>query len=271
MLLHGRLMKKLIVFGVLNCCIWQSAIAATAEFKFNEPQYRQDVKILASDEFGGRGPLSEGEKLTLDYLVAAYKKLGLEPGYKGSYLQPVPVAKITPDPNMNLRIGDVTYTNGDDFTARTQQLSKQINLSNSDVVFVGYGIKAPEYHWNDYENVDVKGKTVVVLVNDPGFATQNDKLFTGNAMTYYGRWTYKYEEAARQGAAAVLIVHETAPAAYGWGVVRNSNAGSKFTLVDDNNNQSQVAVMGWIQKQTADKVFKQAGFNLGVDLLDRRK
>jgi len=119
---------------------------------------------------------------------------------------------------MQLDIGGLKFANGSEFTARTQRISDEVNLSNSDVVFVGYGINAPEYGWNDYQGLDVKGKTVIVLVNDPGFATQDPKVFKGNAMTYYGRWTYKYEEAARQGAEAVFIVHETEPAAYGWGV-----------------------------------------------------
>uniref|UniRef100_UPI0030CA3A85 M28 family metallopeptidase n=1 Tax=Pseudoalteromonas nigrifaciens TaxID=28109 RepID=UPI0030CA3A85 len=132
---------------------------------------------------------------------------------------------------------------------------------NSDVVFVGYGINAPEYNWNDYKNLDVTGKTVVVLVNDPGFATQDDSLFTGNAMTYYGRWTYKYEEAARQGAAAVLIVHETAPAAYPWSVVESSNTGTKYTLIDDTNNTSKLPVMGWLHLEATERLFNAANLN----------
>ncbi|SQH77159.1 conserved protein of unknown function, might belong to Peptidase M28 [Shewanella benthica] len=137
----------------------------------------------------------------------------------------------------------MTFSQGDQFTARTQRIVDQVELKSSELVFVGYGINAPEYAWDDYQGIDVKGKTVIVLVNDPGFATQDDDLFKGNAMTYYGRWTYKYEEAARQGAAGVFIVHETAPAAYGWGVVQNSNTGSKFTLIDDNNNMGQVGII----------------------------
>ncbi|MBM7071209.1 M28 family peptidase [Shewanella sp. 202IG2-18] len=238
-----------------------SFTVAASNYQFHEQQYRQDVKTLSSTKFAGRGPLSPQETLTTDYLVSAYKKMGLAPGYKGKYLQPVPMAKITPDQNMTLKVGHESFKNLTEFTARTQRISKTIALKQSDVVFVGYGINAPEYHWNDYQGLDVKGKTVIVLVNDPGFATQNPKLFTGNAMTYYGRWTYKYEEAARQGAKAVFIVHETAPAAYGWGVVRNSNSGSKLTLIDAHDNQDQVAVMGWIQHQTAQKIFKEAGLN----------
>jgi Zn-dependent M28 family amino/carboxypeptidase len=162
---------------------------------------------------------------------------------------------------MQLKIGDLSFTAGKDFTARTKQLQPLIDVRNSEVVFVGYGINAPEYNWNDYKNIDVTGKTVVVLVNDPGFATQNDALFTGNAMTYYGRWTYKYEEAARQGAAAVFIVHETAPAAYPWGVVESSNTGTKYTLMDNNLNASELPVMGWLTLDATEQLFKSANLS----------
>jgi Zn-dependent M28 family amino/carboxypeptidase len=234
----------------------------TAFLDFNDlTQYRQDVKTLASDAFEGRAPLSKGETMTLDFLVNAFKDMGLAPGFGGSYLQAVPMAKITAKQDMQLKVGHLQFTHGEDFTARSQQIKPHIALNNSDVVFVGYGINAPEYGWNDYAGIDVKGKTVVMLVNDPGFATQDNSLFKGNAMTYYGRWTYKYEEAARQGAAAVFIVHETAPAGYGWGVVENSNTGSKFTLVDDNNNLGQIAVMGWLQQSATQKIFAATGLD----------
>ena len=162
---------------------------------------------------------------------------------------------------MQLVIGEHKFKAGQDFTARTQQVDGSVILDNAELVFVGYGINAPEYQWNDYANVDVKDKTVVVLVNDPGFATQNDALFTGNAMTYYGRWTYKYEEAARQGAKAVFIVHQTAPAAYPWSVVESSNTGSKYTLVDSENNISKLPIMGWIQHAVAETIFTDAGLS----------
>ncbi|MCG9696165.1 M28 family metallopeptidase [Shewanella sp. Isolate11] len=235
--------------------------AQAAPFKFDEASYRTDVQTLASDEFEGRAPLSHGEKLTVEYLESAYKSMGLKPAFGDSYRQSVPMAKITADQNMQLKVGKLTFSNGNEFTARTEQVEPSVTLDNNDMVFVGYGINAPEYQWNDYANVDVKGKTVILLVNDPGFATQDPNVFKGNAMTYYGRWTYKYEEAARQGAKAVFIVHETAPAAYGWNVVQNSNTNSKFTLVDKNNNRSHIGVMGWIQHATAQKIFAEAGFD----------
>jgi Zn-dependent M28 family amino/carboxypeptidase len=248
--------RLLAVFGVFLL----PSVNATP-FQFDQKTYRQDVQTLASDEFEGRGPLSHGEKLTVEYIEQAYKAMGLKPGFGDSYRQAVPMAKMTADQTMQLNIGDLVFNNGTDFTARTEQVLPLVALDQSEVVFVGYGINAPEYQWNDYANVDVKGKTVIVLVNDPGFATQDPEIFKGNAMTYYGRWTYKYEEAARQGAKAVFIVHETAPAAYGWNVVENSNTNTKFTLVDNDKNQSHIGVMGWVQHNVAQKVFQAAGLD----------
>lgn len=219
---------------------------------------RNHIKILASDKFEGRGPLSQGETLTINYLKQQYQNAGLVGGADGKFLQEVAMAKLTPDQKMTLRIGDMNFKPGVDFTARTKQLVPQITLDNSDVVYVGYGINAPEYQWNDYEGIDVTGKTVVLLVNDPGFATQDDNLFTGNAMTYYGRWTYKYEEAARQGAKAVFIVHETAEAAYPWSVVDNSNTGAKFGLMNENKNLDTLPILGWISVDAAQQIFKAA-------------
>ncbi|OUS53119.1 peptidase M28 [Shewanella sp. SACH] len=257
-----KVVKNIILATSLMATISLPVLAETAFVQsLDLAQYRTDVKTLASDAFGGRAPLSEGETLTLDYLVKAFKDMGLKPGFGDSYLQAVPLAQISADQNMQLDIGGLKFANGSEFTARTQRIAETVSLNKSDVVFVGYGINAPEYGWNDYQGLDVKGKTVIVLVNDPGFATQDPAVFKGNAMTYYGRWTYKYEEAARQGAEAVFIVHETAPAAYGWGVVQNSNTGTKFTLVDANNNQGQVGVMGWIQHETAQKIFTKAGLD----------
>lgn len=240
------------------------AFAATTVSPIGEAinlnKYRQDVKTLASDDFEGRAPLTPGEQKTVDYLVSQFKSIGLEPAFGNSYIQKVPLAKISADQNMTLTIGDVSFENGTEFVARTERIADQITL-DSDVVFAGYGINAPEYQWNDYENIDVKGKTVVVLVNDPGFASKRNDFFNGNAMTYYGRWTYKYEEAARQGAKAVFIVHETMPAGYGWGVVQAGGTTTKYSLVDKNANQSKVGVMGWIHLRAAEKLFAANGLN----------
>ncbi|MBB1353149.1 M28 family metallopeptidase [Pseudoalteromonas sp. SR45-5] len=219
------------------------------------------VKVLASDEFGGRAPSSPGEKLTLDYLTAQFKALGLEPGNGDSYLQEVPLVSLEADANMVLSIGGKDYQYKKDMVMGSSRISAQEGIENSELVFVGYGVNAPEYNWNDYEGLDVKGKTVVMLVNDPGFATKDPTLFTGDAMTYYGRWTYKYEEASRQGAAGAIIIHETAPASYPWSVVENSWSGEQFGFQKENNNMDRVAVEGWVTTDVAKELFTKAGLD----------
>ncbi|GGF63486.1 M28 family metallopeptidase [Alteromonas lipolytica] len=252
--------RTLLLCGALTC----TGAAALAENlsaigqSINLDNYRQDVKTLASDEFEGRAPLSAGETKTIEYLVSQFKDMGLQPAFGTSYVQEVPLAKITADQNMALQMGDLSLVNGSDFVARTERISEEITLDN-DLVFAGYGINAPEYNWNDYAGIDVKGKTVIVLVNDPGFTSGDKAFFNGRAMTYYGRWTYKYEEAARQGAKAVFIVHETMAAGYGWGVVQAGGTTPKYTLVDNQQNQSKVGVMGWMTLRAAEKVFSAAG------------
>ena len=247
------------LFGCSEPASEHSSLENTPGVSLNN--VKQHIKTLASDDFQGRGPLTHGEVKTVGYLSEQYEAMGLTGAYNGKFLQPVKMAMVTANQNMQLQVGDLKFKAGNDFTARTEQLQPVIDVRNSDIVFVGYGINAPEYNWNDYENINVEGKTVIVLVNDPGFATQNDALFTGNAMTYYGRWTYKYEEAARQGAKAVFIVHETAPAAYPWGVVESSNTGTKYTLMDNNLNASKLPVMGWLTLNTTDQIFNAAQLN----------
>jgi len=222
-----------------------------------------DVLTLSSDEFGGRAPASPGEEKTINFLRAEFEKLGLEPGNGDSFFQEVPLVQITADPDAALVVRGKgarnSFAYGGDYMAWTKRVVRRASIDNSEVVFVGYGIVAPEYDWDDYKGLDVAGKTVVVLVNDPGFATQDAELFNGNAMTYYGRWTYKYEEAARQGAAGAFIVHETEPAAYPWAVVEGSWSGPQFGLVSDDDNMSRVAVEGWWTVETARHVFAQGG------------
>lgn len=219
------------------------------------------VKVLASDEFGGRAPSSEGEKLTLDYLTKEFTALGFEPGNGDSFFQEVPLVSLEADSDMVLNIGGKDYQYKKDMVMGSSRISAQEGIENSELVFVGYGVNAPEYNWNDYEGLDVKGKTVVMLVNDPGFATKDPNLFTGDAMTYYGRWTYKYEEASRQGAAGAIIIHETAPASYPWSVVENSWSGEQFGFVKDNNNMDRVAVEGWVTVDVAKELFTKAGLD----------
>ncbi len=231
-----------------------------------EEELRADIQVLASDEFGGRAPASPGEEKTIQYLTERFAGIGLEPaGENGTWVQEVPLVAITADPDMTLAIrgegGPETFEYGTEFVAGTPRVMETVAVEGSSMVFVGYGAVAPEFGWDDYAGVDVTGKTVVVLVNDPGFATQDPELFKGNAMTYYGRWTYKYEEGARQGAAAVLIVHETAPAAYGWATVQNGWTGTQFNLVAEDNNMGRVAAEGWITLETAEAIFAKAGLD----------
>jgi Zn-dependent M28 family amino/carboxypeptidase len=226
---------------------------------------KEDVEILSSDEFEGRAPASRGEVLTIEHLKIEFQTLGLKPGNDGSYFQEVPMVKITaaPDAVFNIKGKNTTRTAkyGDEFVATSMRVTEEVSLENSEMIFAGYGIDAPEYGWNDFEGIDVKGKTIIVLVNDPGFASENPQLFNGRAMTYYGRWTYKYEEAARQGAEGVFIVHETEPAAYGWDVVHNGWTGPQFNLESEDNNMSRCAVEGWITLETARDIFEQAGLD----------
>lgn len=226
----------------------------------------QDIAVLASDEFEGRAPSSRGEELTINFLKEEFQKLGLQPGNGSSYFQEVPLVAITvsSQPVLKIKNGNTRteYQYGDDFMAWTKRVVGRSSLDDSEVIFVGYGVVAPEYDWNDYEGLDVGGKTVVMLVNDPGFVTQDETLFNGNAMTYYGRWTYKFEEAARQGAAGAFIIHERKPAGYPWEVVRGSWSGKQFDLLSSDNNMSRCAVEGWVTHETASQIFTNAGQSL---------
>jgi Zn-dependent M28 family amino/carboxypeptidase len=223
----------------------------------------KNTQILSSDEFEGRAPASKGEELTINFIREEFQKLGLEPGNGDSFYQEVPMVEINSVPEGNLVIQAIAGTHefsfGDEFTSVTLRTVDEVSLDSTEMVFVGYGIVAPEYDWNDYEDIDVRGKTVVMLVNDPGFATEDPDFFTGRAMTYYGRWTYKYEEAARQGAAGAFIIHETEPAAYGWGVVQNGWTGPQFILPSEDKNMSRCAVEGWLTRDVSKKILEEAG------------
>lgn len=220
---------------------------------------KADIKTLSSDKFEGREPSGVGEKLTTDLLIKEFKALGLKPGNGNSYTQAVPMVSITSTPINGLSIADLVFEFPKNYVASSRKTQKNIELKDSELVFVGYGINAPEYDWNDYKHVDVTGKTVVILVNDPGFATQNNQLFEGNTMTYYGRWTYKYEEAARQGAAGAIIVHETKPASYGWNVIESSWTGAQYHLPAKEVNEAVVDVEMWISIEKAQALFAKAG------------
>lgn len=225
--------------------------------------YRARVQALAADEFEGRKPGQPGEQKTLEYLEREFRALGLQPGNGGSFRQQVPLVEITAAPNAVLKIdapkGSAQFQYADDMVVWTKRVVPEAGIENSELVFVGYGIVAPELGWNDYAGLDMRGKTAVILVNDPDFDGSQPALFKGKAMTYYGRWTYKYEEAMRQGAAGALIVHETAPAAYGWDVVRNSNTGPLLDAESPDGNAKRAAIEGWLQLPVAKQIFELAG------------
>lgn len=259
-----RITLSAIAAAVLAGCVSTSNTSNDIQAAYNsinETQLAEHIKTLASDEFEGRAPSSKGEELTLAYLTKHFKALGYEPGNGDSFFQEVPLVSIEADSDMELVIGGKAYQYKKEMVMGTGRISELESINNSEMVFVGYGVNAPEYGWNDYEGLDVKGKTVVMLVNDPGFATKDPSMFTGEAMTYYGRWTYKYEEASRQGAAGAIIIHETAPASYPWSVVENSWSGEQFGFQKENKNMDRVAVEGWVTVDVAKELFEKAGLN----------
>ena len=221
------------------------------------------IRALASDEYEGRKPFTEGEKKTLSYLETQFKELGLEPGNGASYLQEVPMVEITPhaDSTILVKAGRSTLTlrGFHDFTINSQRTDSMITWNNETLVFAGFGIVAPEYHWNDYESLDVKDKIVVVFVNDPGFGGEDTTLFKGNTMTYYGRWTYKFEEAARQGAKGCLVIHDTAPAGYPFQVLQTGWNSAHLYLDPRGKNTRFCEGIGWITTPAIEKIFKAAG------------
>ncbi len=235
---------------------------AVDPYSFNE-NYRDYLKTLSSDEFLGRAPASEGEDKTVAFVEGKFREWGLKPYNKedNNYRQQVPLVKMLPT-----QVTDMQLDNDDvsslayrtDMMAWTPWVQEEVAISDSELVFAGFGIVAPEYGWNDYEGLDVEGKTVVVLVNDPGYFTKDPELFKGNAMTYYGRWTYKFEEAARQGAEGIIVIHDTGPAGYGWGVIAGGSP-LRFDLARENKNLDRVAIEGWITRESADKLFARLG------------
>lgn len=228
------------------------------------------IKVLGSDKFEGRAPGSKGEEESVNYITAQFKQLGLKPGNpNGTYTQEVPLAGILATPTATFTVGDkkMELRSPNEFVAFTQRITPEVEVRDSDMIFVGYGIVAPEYGWDDFKGVDVKGKTLVFLINDPPLPDPHDptklddRMFKGKAMTYYGRWTYKYEIAEEKGAAAAVIVHETIPAAYPWSVVENSNAKQNCVIDAPDKNMDTIGIRSWITLETARQLFSAAGKN----------
>ena len=229
------------------------------------------VRVLASDEFEGRGPGTAGETLSVDYLTARFRDYGLAPGNPdGSYAQDVPLVGLTAQRSATLSAGGkkMHFRFPDDYVAVTRRVEPEVRVSNTDLVFVGYGVVAPEYGWDDYKGVDVRGKTLVMLINDPAIpdpadpARLDDAMFKGRAMTYYGCWTYKYEIASEKGAAAALIIHETGPAGYPYEVVSGSWGRENFDLEREDGNRGRVPIEAWISEERARKLFELSGTSL---------
>ena len=238
-------------------------------------EIKSHIAVLADDSLQGRKPFTPGEVKAINYISSEFKKEGLEPGNNGSYFQDVPMVEVTSMPAAGLTISgrkiNISLNYLTDFVASTRQELPEVQLNNSPLVFAGYGVVAPEYHWNDYAGLDVKGKIVIVLVNDPGFKSGERNLFKGDTMTYYGRWTYKYEEAARQGAAGVIIVHQTEPASYPWSVVANSFTGAKLYLQQNDKHLSRCKLEGWMTENAAKKIFAAAGITGDFRAIARKR
>jgi Zn-dependent M28 family amino/carboxypeptidase len=231
----------------------------------DDTAYGDLVRVLASDDFQGRKPGTPGEDKTVSYLIENFRKLGLKPGNDKSYVQSVPLVQITASADATLTVsgagGSRNLVFGKDMVIWTKRAVPEISVAHSDMIFVGYGIVAPEYSWNDYANLDVHGKTVVVLANDPGYASKDPTVFKGNAMTEYGRDAYKAEEAARQGAQGVLLIHDAAVTGYGWNALQATWSGAQFELQAADANAGRAAIEGWLQNDAARALFKDAGID----------
>ena len=246
-----------------------TAVAITKTPTFDSARMLEDIKVLSSDEFEGRAPGSKGEELTVKFLQDAFTKIGLKPGNTdGTFIQPLPLVGITATNTRPLTVTGpgkkTTFRWSDDVVAWTKRVADTASIENSEIVFAGYGVTAPEFRWDDFKDVDVKGKTILVLVNDPQIPSASDPaqldpaLFNGKAMTYYGRWTYKFEEGARRGAAGILIVHETGPAGYPFTVVQG-NLRERFDLITPDKNMGRASIEGWVTLDAAKKLLAQAG------------
>ena len=240
--------------------------AHTFDDAIDADDFAKLVETLASDEFEGRGPGTAGEEKTVEYIKAQFERIGLQPGHNGEWFQTVPMVETTADESTTMTITvdgkPHTLNFGSDMVIGTRTGQPQVEVKDSELVFVGYGVDAPGQDWNDYAGVDVKGKTVVMFVNDPGFHAKDERLFEGDRMTYYGRWTYKYEEAARKGAAAALIIHDTEGASYGWDVVKNSWSGAQYDLRAADDPEPRLPLQGWITGEQGKALFADAGLDL---------
>ena len=268
-------MNRNLLYLGLSALLWAACAKEETLYQFQVSDLEPNLIQLASDEFQGRRPFTEGEKITTAFLETEFKNLGLEPGNGDSYYQDVPMVSIVSKSAETMELKNssstVSLKGFEDFVIWTQRTDSLVEIKDAEVVFAGFGIVAPEYGWNDYAGLDVKGKIVVVLVNDPGFGTEDASFFKGNTMTYYGRWTYKYEEAARQGALGCLIVHNTIPAGYGFNVVQGKHHQPILYLDDRGKENYKLGFEGWLTLPSAKKLFELAGKNDSELLAAARK
>lgn len=257
-----NIVKSFIVLSLL--CAFTFAQKSSYTSLFSEQELKSTVKFLSDDGFEGRAPGSRGGELAAKYIALKLMELGVKPANNGSYFQPVSLVSVKADPNTTLDVGGVSYKFGDDFVAFTGAQTENISL-DAELVFVGYGIDAPEQKWNDFKGskADYQGKILVMLVNDPPATAAEANLFGGKALTYYGRWTYKFEQAARMGAAGAILIHTNESAGYGWNVVRTSNGSWRFDIARTPNDAIPFLQMrSWMTEETARKIFKQSGKDL---------
>jgi Zn-dependent M28 family amino/carboxypeptidase len=264
--MNKLILSSLTIFLLASCSNNEAKFAEDDGLNvFNADTLKKHIAVLASDDFMGRKPFTEGETKTVAYLQDQFKQMGLEPGNGESYIQEVPMANIlaTAAPSMQVKSakGSFNLKAFDDYIIWTDKTDSSISLNEAELVFAGYGVVAPEYNWNDYAGLDVKGKVVMVMVNDPGFWIGDTSLFKGKAMTYYGRWTYKFEEAARQGAKGCLIIHNTAAASYPFSVVQNSFNTTRLKLDNRGKNIPNCDVIGWVPEKISHQLFAAAGFD----------
>lgn len=264
-----RLLPVLFLLPLLNACEQRTAgVSDKEDFQFLQADsLRENIRTLSSDSFMGRKPFTTGETMTITFLQQKFAMAGLEPGNGNSYLQDVPMVNIETEADSIMQVqsarGNFSLNGFHDYVIWTEKTDPVISLKNEELVFAGYGVNAPERNWNDYAGLDVKGKIVLVMVNDPGYGIDSS-LFKGDTMTYYGRWTYKFEEAARQGAKGCLVIHDTKAASYPFTVVQNNWNGSKLHLDDRGKDIPYCDVVGWVSAETAIKLLQSAGLDSTV-------
>lgn len=259
-------MRTMLALCTLALLPWGEGAAAPGDF--SPERISAHVKVLASDEFEGRKPGTAGENKATAYIVERFKALGVKPGCHGSYFQPVPLVEIAGTAGGPMTVSKAgrqsSFALREDVIFWSRRKVERAAIDNAPMIFVGYGIVAPELGWNDYRGVDVRGKIVVILVNEPGFSPEDRSLFKGRELTRYGRWTYKFEEAARQGAVGAIIVHEEAAASYPWSVVVNGKVVPRLHLVPSDGDTSRTLIEGWIQAAAADRLFSDAGLSFSA-------